>query len=92
MKLCDGAMLTLVLVASAVVTLMMGCASAREVKRYPDVLARLSDECNSGKQSSCVDLAQVRKTCTEHVAFLAAYDASNCASAVRKTDKGLQSN
>jgi hypothetical protein len=74
--------------ALAVGLLLDGCSAIRDAKRAPEVVARLRAECDSGKQSACVDMAHVQQACTGHAAVggLNAEDVGNCASAVRATD------
>jgi uncharacterized protein YceK len=70
-----------------------GCANIREVKEHgPTVVARLRQECDAGKPSSCVDMAHVQQACMAHAiggSGLNAEDVSNCASAVRNADANL---
>jgi len=68
---------------------MTGCTNINDTKRAPDVLAGLRRECDSGKASSCVDVANVQQACTGHAASggLNETDVKNCAAAVRSVDQ-----
>jgi len=65
------------------------CTNINDTKRAPAVIAGLRQECDSGKASSCVDMADVQQACTGHTLYggLNARDVDNCASAVRSADR-----
>jgi hypothetical protein len=66
-----------------------GCTNINDTKRAPDVVAGLRRECDSGKASACVDMADVQQACTGHANFggLTEQDVKNCAAAVRSVDQ-----
>ena len=66
-----------------------GCTNINDTKRAPALIAGLRQECDSGKASSCVDMANVQQACTGHALSggLNAGDVGNCASAVRSMER-----
>src|SRR5271155_955755 len=66
-----------------------GCTGINDTKRAPAVIASLRQECDSGKASSCVDMANVQQACTGHGASggLNVQDVGTCAAAVRSVDQ-----
>jgi hypothetical protein len=65
-----------------------GCTNINDTRRATAVIATLRQECDSGKASSCVEMADVKQACTGHALSggLNAQDVSNCGSAVRSTN------
>jgi hypothetical protein len=67
---------------------LVGCSTDNTAKRAPEVVARLRQECEAGRQSSCADMVHVQQECWGHASFSGPNmeETRICASAVRNAE------